>query len=82
MDREGSKRITTKQDFLSKVNSLAGAMDFNANEPLNIARYKHKTEGEKLYDKEVETQKERFPICNSVSMKLMTELKIQTTLNI
>ena len=57
MDREGSKRITTKQDFLSKVNSLAGAMDFNANEPLNIARYKHKTEGEKLYDKEVETQK-------------------------
>ena len=57
MDREGSKRITTKQDFLSKVNSLAGAMDFNANEPLNIARYKHKTEGEKLYDKEAETQK-------------------------
>ena len=51
MDREGSKGITTKQDFLSKVNSLAGAMDFNANEPLNIARYKHKTEGEKLYDK-------------------------------
>lgn len=34
-------------------------MDFNANEPLNIARYKHKTEGEKLYDKEVETQKRK-----------------------
>jgi hypothetical protein len=51
-DKENSKRFTNKSDFLSKVNSLTSEMFFDAEKPLNIARFKNKTEGETQYEKE------------------------------
>lgn len=55
-----SKRITTKSEFKQKVNSIVGAIDFNPNEPLNIARFKYKSEGEQLYDKETNELKTKI----------------------
>lgn len=49
---DASKRITTKSEFRQKVATIAGAMDFDASKPLNIARFKYKSEGEKQYDNE------------------------------
>ena len=52
-DKEASKRVSTKSDFRSKVSSIVSTIDFDAEKPLNIARFKYKTEGEGLYDTEV-----------------------------
>jgi hypothetical protein len=57
-NKETSGRIKNKRDFLSKVNSITSEMFFDGSKPLNIARFKNKTEGEAQYDKEVTTQKE------------------------
>ena len=57
-NKEQSKRFTNKTDFLSKVNSLTSEMFFDETKPLNIAKFKNKTEGEKQYDKDVSNQKE------------------------
>ena len=50
MDKDASKRITSKADFISKVTSLAGGFDFNPENPLNLKRFKYQTEGERAYD--------------------------------
>jgi hypothetical protein len=50
MDKDASKRITSKSDFISKVTSLAGGFDFNPENPLNLKRFKYQTEGERAYD--------------------------------
>jgi hypothetical protein len=57
-NKEQSKRITNRSDFSSKVSSLAKSMFFDYETPLNIARFKNTTEGEKQYDKEVSEQDE------------------------
>jgi len=59
-NKETSKRFTNKADFLSKVNSITESMFFKPEEPLNIARFKNKTEGEKEYDKDVSEQKAKI----------------------
>lgn len=53
MDKGASQRITTKADFIHKVNAISGEIGFNYNEPLNIKRLKNKTQGEDVYDQEV-----------------------------
>ena len=52
MDKEASKRVTTKADFKHKVYSLVGTLDFDATKPLNLKRFKYTTEGEKVYQDE------------------------------
>jgi len=52
MDKDASKRITTKSEFQSKISSIVSAFDFDAAVPLNIARFKYKSQGEIEYDKE------------------------------
>jgi len=59
-NKDQSKRITNKSDFLSKVNSITGGLYFEVDKPLNIARFKNKTEGEKQYDKETQEQKDKI----------------------
>ena len=60
MDKDNSKRIRDKAEFLSKVASITNDIHFNPDNPLNIARYKYKSEGEKQYDKEVEERKDKI----------------------
>lgn len=60
MNKDASKRVTTKADFLSKVSSITGGKYFDATKPLNIARYKYGTEGEKEYDRQVSEKKEQI----------------------
>ena len=59
-NKESSKRITTKSDFKQKITTIVGTLDFDATKPLNIARFKYKTEGENLYEKEVAELKARI----------------------
>lgn len=59
-NKESSKRITTKSDFKQKITTIVGTLDFDATKPLNIARFKYKTEGESLYEKEVGALKARI----------------------
>ncbi|RRO19689.1 zincin-like metallopeptidase domain-containing protein [Flavobacteriaceae bacterium 14752] len=53
MDNKASKRITTKVEFLQKINSIVQTLDFNKNKPLNLKRFKFKSEGENQFDEEV-----------------------------
>lgn len=55
-----SKRISSKADFLQKITSITGDMFFNYKDPLNLAKFKYQTEGEKVYDAEVEEIKEEI----------------------
>jgi antirestriction protein ArdC len=50
-DKEASKRIKTKADFLHKIVSIIG-FDFDRSEPLNLKRFKYESEGEKVYNDE------------------------------
>jgi ParB-like chromosome segregation protein Spo0J len=50
LDKGFRQRVTKKTDFLQKVYSIAGAMDYNKGNPLNIRRFKNETEGERAYD--------------------------------
>lgn len=55
-----SKRITSKAEFLQKISSITGEMFFDYADPLNLAKFKYKTEGEKVYEAEVEEIKEEI----------------------
>ena len=48
MNKDNSKRISKKDDFISKIASLTNTLDFDPSKPLNIERYKYKSE-EKNY---------------------------------
>lgn len=50
---DASKRITTKSEFRQKVSSIVSTIDYDPSKPLNIARYKYKTQGETQYESEV-----------------------------
>lgn len=52
MNKESSKRVTTKADFKHKIYSLVGKLDFDDIRPLNLNRFKYTTEGEKVYQDE------------------------------
>ena len=54
-DKDASKRITTKADFLQKVRSVVKPLEPDV--PLNIARFKNKTQGEAAYDEAVNDKK-------------------------
>ena len=54
-DKDASKRITTKADFLQKVRSVVKPLEPNV--PLNIARFKNKTQGEAAYNEAVNEKK-------------------------
>jgi len=54
-DKDASKRITTKADFLQKVRSVVKPLEPDV--PLNIARFKNKTQGEAAYDEAVNEKK-------------------------
>ena len=54
-DKDASKRVTTKSDFLQKVRSVVKPLE--PSEPLNIARFKQKTTGEEAYDEAVNIKK-------------------------
>ncbi|HMY41809.1 MAG TPA: ParB/RepB/Spo0J family partition protein, partial [Chitinophagales bacterium] len=60
MNKNSSKRITTKAELISKIASLTNTLDFDPSKPLNIERYKYKSEGEKLYEEEVEKHKNKI----------------------
>lgn len=55
MNKEASKRTSTKAKFLEYVRACWNA--FAPSEPLNLARMKYQSEGEKKYDEEVENLK-------------------------
>jgi hypothetical protein len=52
MNKEDSKRITTKAEFRQKIYAIVGTLDFDNSQPLNLKRFKYQTEGEKVYDNE------------------------------
>ena len=60
MNKNSSKRITTRAELISKIASLTNTLDFDPIKPLNIERYKKKREGEKLYEEEVEKHKNKI----------------------
>lgn len=53
INESASARIKTKAEFIQKVGAITGTLDFDATKPLNIKRFKNKTEGESVYDQEV-----------------------------
>ena len=55
MNKEASKRTSTKAKFLEYVRACWNP--FDPSEPLNLARMKYQSEGEKQYDEEVENLK-------------------------
>ena len=55
MNKEASKRTSTKAKFLEYVRACWNP--FAPTEPLNLARMKYQSEGEKQYDEEVENLK-------------------------
>lgn len=57
MDKDTSKRITNKADFLQKVRSLANPLMPEV--PLNLSRLKYKSQGESQYDEDVANKKSR-----------------------
>lgn len=69
MDKESSKRFTTIADFKQKVTTIVGGFDFDATQPLNIARFKNKSQGEIEYDSQVEEVKGKI---NEVEKKIET----------
>jgi hypothetical protein len=70
-NKNQSKRFRSKADFLSKITAITGEMFFDPKKPLNIARFKNKSEGETQYDKDVENQKSKI----SDLEKRKTEIK-------
>jgi ParB/RepB/Spo0J family partition protein len=61
-NKDASKRINTKVDFIQKINSIVSAFDFDPSQPLNLKRYKYETEGEKVYNKEYQEIKEKIEV--------------------
>ena len=55
-----AKRITTKSEFKQKVSSIVGTLDFDYLKPLNISRFKNITEGENVYNSEVNSLKNKI----------------------
>lgn len=59
MDEMFSKRITNKVDFLQKVGSIVGEIEYDKNKPLNIRRFREVSAGQEEYDRltsEIKTQ--------------------------
>lgn len=59
-DKEASKRIKSKAEFLQKLYSIAGAFDFNQDSALNLKRIKYQSQGEKVYEYEYSEEKEKL----------------------
>jgi len=57
-DKNKSKRVTTKADFLQKVR--ASVKPLTPEEPLNISRFEYKTQGESVYEEEVNSIKDQL----------------------
>jgi ParB-like chromosome segregation protein Spo0J len=60
MDKKASKRITKKVEFLQKINSIVQTLTFEADKPLNLKRFKYKSEGESIYEEEVSELKAKI----------------------
>lgn len=60
MDKNASKRFSSKVVFLQKINSITGGFDFDKESPLNLKKFKYETEGEKIYNTEFKDLKERI----------------------
>ena len=71
MDKDASKRITTKADFLQKIHAIAGDAFFDKNDILNLNRFKYQTEGQSVYDAEFNELKLKINKCidNKASLK-------------
>jgi antirestriction protein ArdC len=52
LNSDDSKRINTKSEFKQKISSIVNEMFFDASKPLNLKKFKYKTEGESVYDTE------------------------------
>lgn len=52
LNKDDSKRILNKVEFLQKIHTITSAFDFNLKDPLNLKRFKNKTEGESFYESE------------------------------
>lgn len=74
MDKEQSKRVKTKADFLQKIYTIAGAFDFEKSNPLNLKRIQYKSEGENTYDKEYSEIKAELDKIYTEYSKLSTRL--------
>ena len=46
-----SKRIKNKVDFLQKVGSIVGEIEYDKNKPLNIRRFREVSAGQEEYDR-------------------------------
>lgn len=74
MDKEQSKRVKTKADFLQKIYTIVGAFDFEKSNPLNLKRIQYKSEGENTYDQEYTQVKAELDIIYTEYSKLSTRL--------
>lgn len=59
-DVGSSKRITIKVAFLQYINSIASGFDMDYSKPLNLKRFKYKSQGENSYESEVSSIKEKI----------------------
>jgi ParB-like chromosome segregation protein Spo0J/KaiC/GvpD/RAD55 family RecA-like ATPase len=59
-DKNQAKRTTNKTAFLQLINSTVSRFDFDAEKPLNLKRFKYESQGEKVYNAEVEEIKDEI----------------------
>lgn len=74
-DKEASKRITTKSEFLQKIHSVTGGFDFDSSEPLNLKRFKYETQGEQVYNAESKELKAKLDELLDKRLKLNDRFK-------
>ena len=78
MDKEASKRVTTKAEFKQKIYALVGTLDFDATKPLNLKRFKYVTEGEKVYQEESDELNRQIRELTEQKLNLLSRLSDPT----
>ena len=76
-DKSQSERIKTKAEFLQKITAITGAF-FEAGDVLNLARFKQKTEGENVYDAEMNNLKSKIEAAINNKQSLIDRIKNPT----
>lgn len=74
MDREASKRINSKSEFLQKIVAATG-MYFDYETALNLKRFKNQTEGETVYDAEYNELKNKIDSIVANRLDLIDRIK-------
>jgi len=74
-NKETSKRINTKAEFLQKINSITNDLYFDKTKALNLKKFKYQSEGESVYDAEYKELKDKIDSIVANRLYLIDRIK-------